>query len=53
MKRTTLWLTKQQAQQLAKLSKKTGIGISELIRRAIDALLADRSPRSGEVKSEA
>jgi hypothetical protein len=40
MKRTTLWLTVQQATALAAVSKKTGLGISELIRRAIDDYVA-------------
>jgi Ribbon-helix-helix domain len=37
MKRTTVWLTKQQANKLKKQSRKTGVGVPELIRRAIDA----------------
>jgi hypothetical protein len=36
MRRTTVWLSKQQIDRLTKLSKKTGIGMSELIRRFID-----------------
>jgi Ribbon-helix-helix domain len=37
MKRTTIWLTGFQVAALAKISKKTGIKQSELIRRFIDA----------------
>jgi predicted DNA-binding protein len=40
MKRTTLWLTEAQIERLVKLSKKTGLGISELIRRFIDEAIA-------------
>jgi hypothetical protein len=36
MRRTTVWLTKQQIAELAKLSKRTGIKVAELIRRFID-----------------
>jgi predicted DNA-binding protein len=36
MKRTTIWLSEQQIQQLTKLSKRTGIKVAELIRRFID-----------------
>jgi predicted DNA-binding protein len=36
MKRTTIWLSDLQVKALAKLSKKTGIKIAELIRRFID-----------------
>lgn len=36
MKRTTVWLSKQQIEKLTKLSKRTGIKVAELIRRFID-----------------
>ena len=36
MKRTTIWLTDAQIKQLARVSKKRGIPIAELIRRYID-----------------
>jgi hypothetical protein len=36
MRRTTIWLSKQQIQLLAKLSKRKGIKVSELVRRFID-----------------
>ena len=36
MKRTTVWLSKPQIEKLVKLSKRTGIKMSELIRRFID-----------------
>jgi predicted DNA-binding protein len=36
MKRTTVWLSDQQVERLAALSKKTGIKTAELIRRLID-----------------
>jgi hypothetical protein len=42
VKRTTLWLTVQQAAALAKISKASGLGISELIRRAIDEFIEKR-----------
>jgi len=40
MKRTTLWLTVQQQAALAKASKASGLGVSELIRRAIDEYIS-------------
>ena len=36
MKRTTIWLTEVQIEKLAKLSKKTGIKTSEMVRRFVD-----------------
>jgi Ribbon-helix-helix domain len=36
MKRTTIWLTEVQIGKLAKLSKKTGIKTSEMVRRFVD-----------------
>lgn len=36
MKRTTVWLSEPQIEKLAKLAKRTGIKLSELIRRFID-----------------
>ena len=42
MKRTTIWLTAPQARELARLSKRTGIKVAELIRRFIDAGLLRR-----------
>jgi len=44
MKRTTIWLTDSQVQKLAKLSKKTGTKQAELIRRFVDAGLAEVKP---------
>jgi Arc/MetJ-type ribon-helix-helix transcriptional regulator len=43
MKRTTVWLTKQQADKLKKLKKATGIGASEFIRRAVDELFTKKT----------
>jgi len=40
MYRTTIMLTQAQIEKLRAVSKKTGIGISELIRRYIDAGLS-------------
>jgi predicted DNA-binding protein len=37
MKRTCIFLTPQQIAKLEKLAKKTGLKVSELIRRFIDA----------------
>jgi len=39
MKRTALFLTPEQLDKLAQISKKTGAPVAELIRRAIDAYL--------------
>jgi hypothetical protein len=36
MKRTTVWLTTRQIEELAKLSHRSGTKIAELIRRFID-----------------
>ena len=36
MKRTTIWLTEGQLKQLARVSKKRGLAIAELIRRYVD-----------------
>lgn len=36
MKRTTIWLSQPQREKLARLSKRMGIKVSELIRRFID-----------------
>jgi hypothetical protein len=36
MKRTTIWITDAQIKQLARVSKKRGIAIAELIRRYVD-----------------
>lgn len=41
MIRTTLFLTKLQLQQLKKITQKTGIKFSELVRRAIDMILKE------------
>jgi hypothetical protein len=37
VKRTTIWLTEPQQRKLAKISKKKGLTVAELIRRYIDA----------------
>jgi Arc/MetJ-type ribon-helix-helix transcriptional regulator len=40
MKRYTFYLPEQQMEQLRKVSKHKGLSVSELLRRAIDDLLA-------------
>jgi hypothetical protein len=42
MKRTTLWLTEAQIEKLNQISKKTGLGTSELIRRFVDEARAKK-----------
>ena len=42
-KKTTIWLDETQTRQLEELSDSTGAPKSELIRRAIDKYLAERS----------
>jgi hypothetical protein len=42
MKRTTLWLTEAQIEKLNQISRRTGLGISELIRRFVDEALAKK-----------
>ena len=39
MKRTNIHLTDQQRAKLAKLARKTGLTVAELVRRAVDAFL--------------
>jgi len=46
-KKTTIWLDETQTQQLEKLSDSTGAPKSELIRRAINKYLAERSAELG------
>jgi|307.fasta_scaffold1895561_2 predicted DNA-binding protein len=43
MKRTALFLEKEQLKKLQKLSEKTGAPVAELIRRAIDRYLRERA----------
>jgi predicted DNA-binding protein len=43
MKRTALFLKKEQLKKLVKLSEKTGAPVAELIRRAIDRYLRERA----------
>jgi predicted DNA-binding protein len=43
MKRTALFLKEEQIKKLQKLSEKTGAPVAELIRRAIDRYLQERS----------
>lgn len=45
MKRTSLFMPEQMLEKLAALSKRSGVPVSELVRRAIDAFLKkeDRS----------
>ena len=45
MKRTTIFLSQEQQEKLAKLSAKTGAPVSELIRRAIDRYLKAKGGR--------
>jgi predicted DNA-binding protein len=42
MKRTALFLEKEQIKKLQALSEKTGAPVAELIRRAIDKYLQER-----------
>jgi predicted DNA-binding protein len=42
MKRTTIWLTEPQLKKLNQISKNTGMKQAELIRRLIDAGLAEK-----------
>lgn len=39
MKKTTIFITLQQIEKLAKITTNTGIKFSELVRRAIDDLI--------------
>jgi hypothetical protein len=39
VKRTTIWLTTQQAKELSALAAKKGTKVAELIRRALDDFL--------------
>lgn len=43
MKRTAIFLKEEQLKKLHKLSDKTGAPVAELIRRAIDRYLQERS----------
>jgi predicted DNA-binding protein len=43
MKRTALFLREEQIKKLQKLSDKTGAPVAELIRRAIDRYVQERS----------
>jgi predicted DNA-binding protein len=43
MKRTALFLKEEQLKKLSALSEKTGAPVAELIRRAIDRYLQERS----------
>ena len=45
MKRTALFLKEEQIKKLQKLSEKTGAPVAELIRRAIDRYLQERSKK--------
>jgi predicted DNA-binding protein len=46
MHRVNFHLTEQQQKLLKKLSKKTGLSVAELIRRAIDAYLKSQDDAS-------
>lgn len=46
MKRINYFLPEQQIEALKKLSEKTGLSVSELIRRAIDAFLKKQQKKS-------
>jgi predicted DNA-binding protein len=43
MKRTALFLKKEQIKKLQKLSEKSGAPVAELVRRAIDRYLSERA----------
>ncbi len=44
MKKFTFYLPEQQMEKIRKLSKQTGLSVSELLRRAIDDLFAKYVP---------
>lgn len=46
--RKQLYLTNKQVRRLNNMSTKSGLTVSELIRRAIDAYLKEQEPASGE-----
>lgn len=46
MKRTNVHLSEVQLARLNELSKRTGLSVAELIRRAIDAFLAREAKKS-------
>ncbi len=50
MKKFTFYLPEQQMEKTRKLSKQTGLSVSELLRRAIDDLLAKYEFTSLETK---
>ena len=51
MQRTTIWLTAQQAAQIAKLAKKTGMKQSEIVRRFIDKGLEESKSKDAAMIS--
>lgn len=46
MKRTNVHLSEVQLARLNELSKRTGLSVAELIRRAVDAFLAREAKKS-------
>lgn len=53
MKRQAVFLTKNQIETLHKLAEKTGLKISEHIRRAIDSYLEQQAAREGSEHDKA
>lgn len=48
MKRVNYYLTERQIERLHEEARKTGLSVSELIRRAVDAMLAKAEKRRSE-----
>lgn len=44
MKRTTVWLSDPQIKDLKAISKRGGLAVAELIRRAVDAYIYSYTP---------
>ena len=51
MKRTVVWLTKQQVQALTKLSKKSMAPVSAIVRHAVTKFLQHKQQRGGSKKN--
>jgi len=52
MKRTAIFFTDQQMKSIKALSKKTGLTASELIRRALDQFLQEKSKEINDKKQQ-
>jgi hypothetical protein len=51
MKRTVVWLTKQQVQALTKLSKESMAPVSAIVRHAVTKFLQHKQQRGGSKKN--